>query len=1263
MAKISVVCPKCQTSYRIDENYEGRKGRCKKCGQAFVVTRQDSEGSTSSPKASPTAAPKPSASERELGEDGVPKVWQSGDVILDLYEITSVLGEGGMGTVFKAHHKGWNRELAVKSPKPEIFTTTSGMDNFVREAETWIDLGLHPHTVSCFYVRTLGGIPRVFAEYVNGGSLKDWINDGRLYDGGTNKSLERILDIAIQFAWGLHYAHENGLIHQDVKPANLMMTDAGVAKVTDFGLAKARAAAGNSIRSREASILVTSGGHTPAYCSPEQASGEKLSRTTDAWSWAVSVLEMFVGDVTWSSGTVAREALEEYLESGPQDKTLPEMPKSVAKVLASCLEQTPKNRPTAMSELAAPLSAAFFDCSGREYDRPCPKPAELLADGLNNRALSLLDLGRQSDAEAVLEQALEFDGHHPEATFNRGVLLWRDGRILDDELLWQMHEVLESHQTEWIDKYLLSLVHIERGNPTQAIPLLRECGRVAPDHPEVQAALSHAQHPELRIERSPRKYEGHTSLVRSVAFSPDKQLMASGSYDKTLRIWETASGRCLQTLKGHSHYVTSVAFSHDGTVVVSGSADESIQLWEVASGRCLRKFTCDAGPVGLAAFSSDDALVLAGYRRGLSVWEVSTGRCTRKLDAGRPMALSNDLRFAATEQGTAVKVWDLSSGACKQTLECHTDAATTAAISSDCRFVLSAYPGGVIRLWEMSTGRCLRILNGHWSATECVVFSHDGAFALAAGLQGVHGRVRVWELSRGRCLRTFEKTRSTCFALSPDGRLALASDMNDPILLELSLQLTPQPFAFSQPELSGVLADRAAAVTRYKKDAEKLLASGEAAQAYNLVCKAQLQPGYRQATELVDLRARAGKFGRPSAIDNAWHLQTFTSEPNENPSIANDVRSVAFSPDGRLALLGRSGLRSKNRLRDALTLWDLLTGECLRKFEGLEHGVESLAFSADGSLAFSAGEEMALEVWNMSDGRCVHRLRTRADKRGVGRIAFSPDREFVLSAGRHERKMQLWEVASGKCLRTFEVEHDSVTCIDFSPDGRLAITGSSSKWLRLWEVSTGRCLARLEGEAGTYSIAFSPDGRMALSGGDSTCLWDIPTCRRRRTLLGHTSRVYALAFSPDAKFALSASADQTIRLWDLASGECLRTLVGHENIVQCVTFSPDGQLALSGSMDETARLWQLAWRHDFPGPAAWDDEARPHLQNFLTLRSPTKRWLRKRKPPTWTEKEFKQLIIAFRHAGYGWLHPEGVRQKLEEMAAEWKGPPPLPGTE
>ena len=289
------------------------------------------DGATPLESLGETVAASPSAEAvavRRAAEDGVTAIWKPGEVILGLYEVKGTLGEGGMGTVYQVHHKSWNTDLAVKSPKPEELAKAGGAENFVREAETWVNLGLHPHIVSCYYVRTLGGIPRVFAEYVEGGSLAQWIRDRRLYEGGPKKALERMLDIAIQFAWGLDYAHEQGLIHQDVKPANVMMAADGTVKVTDFGLARAR---GRVTVPGEAkpggTLMAASGGMTPAYASPEQARGEVLTRRTDIWSWGVSLLEMFTGEVTWLAGQAAAEALQGYLESGADEPGLPEMPK------------------------------------------------------------------------------------------------------------------------------------------------------------------------------------------------------------------------------------------------------------------------------------------------------------------------------------------------------------------------------------------------------------------------------------------------------------------------------------------------------------------------------------------------------------------------------------------------------------------------------------------------------------------------------------------------------------------------------------------------------------------------------------------------------------------------------------------------------------------------------------------------------------------------------------------------------------------------
>ncbi|MFF3349476.1 serine/threonine-protein kinase [Streptomyces sp. NPDC002779] len=246
-------------------------------------------------------------------------------MILGLYEVRDVIRSGGMGLVYRVLHRGWNVELAVKAPRSQLVSTGRGLRDFEAEAATWVGLGEHPHTVNCVYVRRLGGVPRVFAEWLDGGSLAEAVREGHLYAGGRRDRLRRILDIAVQTAWGLQHAHRHGLVHQDVKPANVLLDREGTVKVTDFGLARARAAAGESTAVVPgASVLAGFGGMTPAYCSPEQAeaaiwtadSGRprtRLTRATDTWSWALTVLEMFMGRPPCRYGQTAAEVFTAYV--------------------------------------------------------------------------------------------------------------------------------------------------------------------------------------------------------------------------------------------------------------------------------------------------------------------------------------------------------------------------------------------------------------------------------------------------------------------------------------------------------------------------------------------------------------------------------------------------------------------------------------------------------------------------------------------------------------------------------------------------------------------------------------------------------------------------------------------------------------------------------------------------------------------------------------------------------------------------------------
>lgn len=247
--------------------------------------------------------------------------WQPGKVILNEYIVERILGRGGMGEVWLVKSNSTGQRFAVKHA---LIQSEKTRKIFLAELQTWIDLPEHPNIVPCQFFRTIENDLVIFSDYVPGGSLKDWIDSGRINEGGSKMVLRRKLHIAIQFAWSLHIIHELGLVHQDVKPGNVLISEVEdnniiqlQVQITDFGLARGRSISGydSATESVDNSILLSSGGYTPAYCSPEQAKGLPVSRKTDQWSWGVAVLEMFTGGVTWYSGRVARAALDHYIDN------------------------------------------------------------------------------------------------------------------------------------------------------------------------------------------------------------------------------------------------------------------------------------------------------------------------------------------------------------------------------------------------------------------------------------------------------------------------------------------------------------------------------------------------------------------------------------------------------------------------------------------------------------------------------------------------------------------------------------------------------------------------------------------------------------------------------------------------------------------------------------------------------------------------------------------------------------------------------------
>jgi WD40 repeat protein len=237
--------------------------------------------------------------------------------------------------------------------------------------------------------------------------------------------------------------------------------------------------------------------------------------------------------------------------------------------------------------------------------------------------------------------------------------------------------------------------------------------------------------------------------------------------------------------------------------------------------------------------------------------------------------------------------------------------------------------------------------------------------------------------------------------------------------------------------------------------------------------------------------------------------------------------------------------------------------------------VYQVSFSPDGKTLASASSDKTVKLWDVVTGKKLKTLNGHPD--GFNRVSFSPDGKTLASAS-SDKTVKLWEVGTGKELKTLNGHQSLVFSVSFSPDGKTLASASSDKTVKLWDVGTGKELKTLKGHQDmVWSVSYSPDGKtLASASFDGTVkLWDVATGKELKTLKGHQDRVWGVSFSPDGKTLASASQDATVKLWDMATGKELKTLNEHRDWVISVSFSPDGKTLASASSDKTVKLWDV----------------------------------------------------------------------------------------
>lgn len=1232
------------------------------------------------PDPSPPSPPLRRASIPSPEDLVAPAVWQPGDLISDIYKIECVLGEGGMGTVHKVLHRSWRIDLAVKSPKKEVLER-AGTDGFVRECQTWVNLGLHPHVVSCHYVRVLGGIPRVFAEYVDGGSLSDWIRSGQLYEGGHSTALRRIVDVAIQFAWGLDYAHEHQLIHRDVKPANVMMTRSGIAKITDFGLAHAAASALPTAEPGEVgqTILISSGGMTPAYCSPEQYAGRLLTRATDVWSFGLSVLEMFAGEVTWTLGCLAPGLLTSHLGSPPDDTRLPQMPAGVAALLQRCFATDPSDRPGSMSEIAAQLLQIYRELCGQPYPRKSPRLVTLRASALNNRALSHIDLGRADLAVKSWNEALLEDPLHLESTYNFGLWRWRLGELTDDNLLTQLHAASQAQgdgHLPGLSQLLTAHVFMERGDLRRAAEELRE----APTPPPLEVLKLQSQ---IDAYADPAGGLDIDAALQDCLHTLDRGRGWVRSLNGGLLTLSSPRG-APATVVVRDEWVTPPKQWSRRVPRVGPARDPlAIDMPPRGSSLCV---SADGSTALL--FPQRDQIVVLDARKG-EFWGCLEGVDMNVLNA----ALSIDGRTAVAILGTrgASKIcqWDVHQGVLVRTFERQSGGtqlyqALCVAVCSLNHVVLTGDTNGTIRIWDLTNGRYLRSMDGHTGMVHALTISTGRQRALSVAEDRT---ARYWNLQTGRCLRTID--------LIPGlERDALAASIASSVPTDIETARDAGPISVAAPfRVAPVLGielhqSRDTRARELLAKAEQLLQQGQIAEALRQARELRGLRGWERATEALNLWYRLSRSTRKTRVRGAWPIRMPGSESMR-------LTSVCMSADGSAALAGDAN--------GHVRLLDLANRSQKTSHDAHQGPVDAVAMSRDRRVGVSCSFE-SIRLWDLSTLREMRRLETqpRATRHdGSPAIHLSGDGRLLL-VGRLD-KIQVWDAAAGTLLNTIEAPgvdvlqtfDDAERLVAASATGRITLCKLRHVVMSRQDIDSAAITEDKKAEAdlwferrlGHYrsSLTVASDEMSILHSRpcDIPRLVDVRTRSVQRPI-GKGIHFITVA-SGDLRWWLSQCCMEpqegvtgfdrrTLQLWDTATGEPIHTFDASSLRAKALALSEDAATAVTCMDGNPPQFWHLDWDlepHETDTLNRPLELIRPHLERFLDACKrgiyPIEVWRsdkagliigsehRRQRGPSqwhWSDAQLDELVAGLGRLGFGFVSKDTVRQELERLRGD-----------
>jgi WD40 repeat protein/serine/threonine protein kinase len=522
---------------------------------------------------------------------------------------------------------------------------------------------------------------------------------------------------------------------------------------------------------------------------------------------------------------------------------------------------------------------------------------------------------------------------------------------------------------------------------------------------------------------------GHTGDVHSVAFSPDGQMIVSGSDDFVAILWDTQTGQAIYRLIGHQNPVRHVAFSADGQYVFTASTDGTLIEWEVSSGQPYRYLEGHtANLIALSLSPDGQSLLACAIDRRCLIWDTARGAETQRFEVSHPIrgaALGLDQQVVLGSLDGTLTLFDGRTGEPVRQFGSRQGEIGSIVFDPGGQTVLVGEGSGSLRLWDVTTGTELYHLQGHTDVVNSVVFNQDGRLAVSGSKDGT---LRLWNMQDPAELQQFTgaEDRITGIAFAADDRQTLITSSIDGFLRFWDMR--PAPTLRHQLHLGSP-------ITCLTVSTDKQLA---------LI---GLKSGYLEVVELA----------------TSQKLLTLSGH-------RDSVLSVAISSDQHFAVSGS---------QDGLVIvWDLTTGQPLYELSGHDGPVTSVAISPDDGYVLSGGRDHSLILWNVQTGAEVRRLVGHAG--AVYAVAISRAGQRALTGGR-DAAVILWDLHTGREITRFMGHTQPVWSVAFAPEGPFAVSGAADGVI-LWDIPSSTDVQRLAPEGTPFALAISPDGQTVVIG-------------------------------------------------------------------------------------------------------------------------------------------------------------------------------------